>query len=247
MGQAVGNPTLWAQLEGAAGSHGTSIPWKSLETPARPPMLPFFGNVKLWNISAFQRDSLRPAAPPAIGSAEFNKAMDELRGHTKNPSADAWRIAMYWADGVGTFTPPGHWNEIASNIIVKERMNELRVARTFSLLNMAMGDAAICCWDTKAYYFYPRPSQMDRSIRTIGLPNFPSYTSGHSTFSGAAASVLGYIFPQEKARMEGLAKEASESRIYGGIHYRFDCEVGLKCGNDIGSFAVGRGKSDGSH
>jgi hypothetical protein len=44
-----------------------------------------------------------------------------------------------------------------------------------------------------------------------------------------------------------MAKEASDSRIYGGIHYRFDCEVGLLCGNGIGSFSVKRGKADGSN
>ena len=87
---------------------------------------------------------------------------------------------------------------------------------------------------------------MDAQIKTIGTPNFPSYTSGHSTFSGAAAAVLGYIFPQNKAQVDAMALEASNSRIYGGIHYRFDCEVGLKCGTAIGSFAVSRGKTDGS-
>lgn len=58
-------------------------------------------------------------------------------------------------------------------------------------MNTAMGDAAISCWDTKYYYFYPRPSQANPDIRsTFMTPNFPSYTSGHSTFSGAAAEFL---------------------------------------------------------
>ena len=61
---------------------------------------------------------------------------------------------------------------------------------------MALHDAAVGCWDAKFTYFNPRPSQLDPSIKTvIGLPNFPSYTSGHSTFSAAAAAVLSYLFP----------------------------------------------------
>ena len=246
MGQAAGNPTLWAQLESAAVGRGLTAAWKSMETPTRPAMLPLFGNVKLWNISSSQRDSLRPPPPPPIGSAEFNTALQELRRYTTNPTAESWRIAMYWSDGAGTYTPPGHWNELACDLIARNKLNELRAARTLSLMNMAMQDAAICCWDTKSYYFYPRPSQMDASIKTIGLPNFPSYTSGHSTFSGAAATVLSYIFPADKGRLEAMAREASESRIYGGIHYRFDCEVGLRCGNIIGDFSVNRGKQDGA-
>ena len=68
--------------------------------------------------------------------------------------------------------------------------------RECSLLNMSMHDAAVACWDAKFTYFNPRPSQLDPEIRTvIGVPNFPSYTSGHSTFSAAAAEVLSYLFP----------------------------------------------------
>jgi len=247
MGTAGGNATLWAQLESDAALHGTTTIWKSLETPKRPPMLPFFGNVKLWNFTNVQRDSMRPAPPPAVGSAEFNTALQEVHKYTTKPSSETWRIAMYWADGAGTYTPPGHWNEIACNNFAKYKLNELRIARALSLMNMAIQDAGICCWDTKAYYYFPRPSQMDGDIKTIGLPNFPTYTSGHSTFSGAAATVLGYLFPSDKSTFDAMAAEASVSRIYGGIHYRFDCEVGLRCGKAIGSFSVARGQTDGSN
>jgi membrane-associated phospholipid phosphatase len=115
------------------------------------------------------------------------------------------------------------------------------------LLNMSLMDAAISCWDTKSFYYYPRPSQLDNSIKTLtGLPNFPSFTSGHSTFSGAAATVLGYIFPNNKATYDGFAKDASNSRLFGGIHYRMDCEVGLQVGAKIGNYAIDRAKIDGA-
>jgi membrane-associated phospholipid phosphatase len=80
-------------------------------------------------------------------------------------------------------------------------MSEVRAARAFALLNMAMHDAAVACWRVKYKHFNPRPSQLDPSIRTsIGLPNFPAYPSGHSTFSAAAAGVLGYLFPSAAPR-----------------------------------------------
>jgi hypothetical protein len=88
---------------------------------------------------------------------------------------------------------------------------------------------------------------MDTRIKTVvGLPNFPSYTSGHSTFSGAAATVLTYLFPEKSTQLNDLAKQASESRIYGGIHFRFDCEEGLNAGIKVGKFAIERGRLDGS-
>jgi len=132
--------------------------------------------------------------------------------------------------------------------MIQERgFSELRTARTLALLNTALMDAGVCCWETKYHYYLPRPSQADPEIKTAtGLPNFPAYTSGHSTFSGAAATVLGYVFPEEQENLNAMASEASASRLYGAIHYRFDCEVGLKCGQDIGAYAVKRGQLDGA-
>ena len=108
-------------------------------------------------------------------------------------------------------------------------------------------DAGIACWDTKFHYFMIRPSQADPSITTpVGLPNFPAYTSGHSDFSGAGAEVLGYLFPDDKASLWGFAEEASLSRLYGGIHYRFDGVAGLAQGQASAQLAIELGRSDGS-
>jgi membrane-associated phospholipid phosphatase len=108
-------------------------------------------------------------------------------------------------------------------------------------------DAAIVAWDTKYYYFNPRPMQMDTRIKTcLGLPNFPAFISGHSTFSGAAAQILGYLNPAKKEDYNAMAKEASDSRLYGCIHYRSDCEVGLVVGKKIGNYAIERAKTDGA-
>ena len=157
------------------------------------------------------------------------------------------RIAHFWADGVGTYTPPGHWNAIAAEDFVKQNFSEVRWARNLALLNMSLMDAAIACWDAKYFYFNPRPSQMDPRIKSVtGLPNFPSYTSGHSTFSGAAATILGHIIPARATDYTNMAKDASLSRLYGAIHYRSDCEKGLECGNKIGDYAKQRARTDGA-
>jgi membrane-associated phospholipid phosphatase len=112
---------------------------------------------------------------------------------------------------------------------------------------MAEMDAAIVCWDAKYFYFNPRPTQMVMNIKTLtGIPNFPSYTSGHSNFSGAAATVLGYLVPEKAKAFMDMAHEAAMSRLYGAIHYRSDCEVGLQTGIKVGEFAVTRGKADGA-
>ena len=244
---AANNQTLVPGLIAAAKERGLTMEWKSLDLPARPPMLPNFGNAKLWNFGTTERNALRPPAPPALSSPEMEKDLNELRGMAKNITREQKAIASYWSDGVGSYTPPGHWNREAAKLTRQYKQNELRAARTLALTMTAVEDAGVCCWDTKFYFYTARPFQVDPSIRsTIGTPNFPSYTSGHSTFSGAAATILGHLFPGESAGMNAKAKEASESRIYGCIHYRVDCEAGLKCGANIAAYAVKRAQADGA-
>ncbi|MFN8252100.1 MAG: phosphatase PAP2 family protein [Ferruginibacter sp.] len=246
-GAAVGNATIWAQQEADAVSRG-EVPWISQESPKRPGMLPLFGKVRTWLFDSLTMVTVvRPPAPPSTSSQKFKDELNEIYDFSKNLTREQMRIAHYWADGINTYTPPGHWNYIAANDFVNMGFSEARWARNMALLNMSMMDAAVACWDAKYTYYNPRPSQMDPRIKTVtGLPNFPSYISGHSTFSGAASTVLGYIVPSKAQSYTDMAKEASVSRMYGAIHYRSDCEMGLVTGNKIGAYAVNRGHTDGA-
>ena len=154
---------------------------------------------------------------------------------------------QYWADGVGTYTPPGHWNAIAAEDFIKQNYSEVRWARNIALLNMAEMDAAIVCWNTKYFYFNPRPTQMIPGIKTLtGIPNFPSYISGHSTFSEAAATILGHIIPANAGEYESMSHEAAMSRFISGIHTKADCDSGLVTGVKIGKYAIMRAMKDGA-
>lgn len=254
MGNAGGTKPQWQALADTATKHG-EIPWISLETPKRPPMLPFFGlrkagvstGVKAWIMTDADIVGNRPVAPPLTSSAEMKKETDEVKYYSENLTRERLSIVHKWADGAGTYTPPGHWDDIAAEYIRDANYSEVRTARAFALLNWAMHDAAVACWDTKFFYFNPRPSQMDRSVKTgTGVPNFPAFTSGHSTFSGAAATVLSYLFPEHTDYFMSEAKEASDSRLFGGIHYRSDIEMGLAHGKVIGAFTVTFASTDGA-
>jgi len=220
--------------------------WENLEVPPRPvPITPLFGRVKPWCIPNVE--AVRPGPPPAPGSPEFQENADELVELSENLTVEQRRIANFWSDGLGTYTPPGHWNRFACDLMVKYKENPLRSARTFAYMNMAIEDAGISCWDAKMYYHYPRPTQAIPGFKAIlGVPNFPSYTSGHSTFSAAAATVLGHIYPAEKTVADAWAQEAADSRVYAGIHYRFDAEVGVEQGKNVGNYAVEMAQKDGA-
>jgi hypothetical protein len=245
-GAAIGTPALWAQLETQTAATGET-PWKSLDLPVRPPMLPLFGKVKSFLMTPAMVVASRPIPPPSTKSVEFAKELAEIKKFSQDNSKKKMDIVTFWADGVGTYTPPGHWNAIATEAFVDENYSEVRWARNMALLNIAMMDAAISCWDAKYTYFNPRPSQMDSSIKTTtGVPNFPAYVSGHSTFSGAACIVLSHIIPAKSTGFKAMAKQASDSRLFGAIHYRSDCEKGLILGETVGGFAVSRALIDGA-
>jgi PAP2 superfamily len=246
-GAAVGNQTIWTQMENDAIARGET-PWISQESPKRPPMLPLFGRVKTWLFDSLTMVTIiRPAAPPSTTSQQFKTELQEAYNYSKNLTREQLRIAHFWSDGVSTITPPGHWNAIAAEEFVTQNFSEVRWARNMALLNMALADAAIACWDAKYTYFNPRPSQIDSRIKTVtGLPNFPAYISGHSTFSAAAATILGHIIKPKAAEYTAMAKEASESRLYGAIHYRSDCEKGLETGKKVGDYAIARARTDGA-
>ena len=246
MRTAGGSPLLWKALADSATARG-EIAWISQDIPARPPMLPLFGQVRAWNMTPADIVAERPPPPPSTSSQQMKDETAEVKRTVEHLTNAQLAIAQKWNDGAGTYSPPGHWNDVALEYVRDSKFSEVRAARVFALLNMAMNDAGVGCWEAKFHYFNPRPSQMDPTIKTeIGLPNFPSYTSGHSTFSSAAASVLSYVFPSGAENFAAMRDEAGISRLYGGIHYRSDIEAGKLHGARIAGYTLTFAQGDGA-
>ncbi len=108
-----------------------------------------------------------------------------------------------------------------------------------------MYDAFIACWDAKFTYWIARPITMDTTLRTVfATPPFPSYPSGHSTQSTAAAEVMAELFPRRAQHYRERGEEASLSRIWAGVHYRFDVLAGEAMGKAVGEAVVARMRGD---
>jgi len=246
MRTAGGSPAIWKAMADSATAH-SEIAWKSLDNPARPPMLPLFGQVRAWMMTPTDIVASRPAPPPSTSSQQMKDETAEVKRTVEHLTNGQLAIAQKWNDGAGTYSPPGHWNDIALEYVRDAKMSEVRAARVFAMLNMAMHDAGVGCWEAKFYYFNPRPSQMDPSIKTqIGLPNFPAYPSGHSTFSAAAADVMSYFFPNGTSSFAAMRDEAGISRLYGGIHYRSDIDAGKSLGGRVATFTLNFARGDGA-
>jgi len=179
-------------------------------------------------------DQFRPGPPPAFGSAAFNAALAEIRSLSDHLSPAQLAIAQLWNN-----RGPAYMNSVAVDLITSHHNSEREAARVLALANMAAFDVLNACFDAKLAYYFIRPSQADPQIHLpIGLPNHPSYPSGHSCITASYATVLANAFPDEAGRLDAMVEEAGVSRMYGGLHYRFDCDVGHVLGRQVAEFVL---------
>ena len=186
-GMAVGQwrPTPPGFLPGAGVQFSYMTPW-ALSSPAQ----------------------FRPPGPPALTSAQYTADFNEVKEIGRNTSltrtADQTQIATFWNGNT-----PASWNRVARTVSADRHLTLSDNARLFGLLNVAMADAVISCWEAKYHYVFWRPvtaiplAGTDPNPDTapdvtwlpfLTTPAHPEYPSGHATVSGAAATVLADYF-----------------------------------------------------
>lgn len=185
----------------------------------------------------------RSAPPPAFGSPAFNTGLAEIRHISDTRTAEQTAIAAFWALNAGTPTAAGFWLAVPtdSGWVAAHNMSEREVTHMYALTSATMMDATIGCWDAKLFYWLIRPWKADPAITTtaaVGKPNHPSYPSGHSCVSSSGASALEVFFPEKTAQLDAMVIQAGLSRMYGGIHYRFDIEAGQILGHSVAAFTI---------
>lgn len=215
-----------------------------LPTPPRRVSIPFdalAGRWRPWVIPS--GDSYRPPPYPVPGSFAFQVSLDELRRFAAGGATLAQMDrARYWA----TEAPTARWDLYVQDELQHRRWSVPRSARARAWVSIAMFDAFVACWDAKYFYWLARPVTVDPALRTLfATPPFPSYPSGHSTISSAVAGVLTVLFPDRAAYFDALAVEASNSRVWAGVHYRFDVNAGEVLGRAVGTAVVARMRAEG--
>jgi membrane-associated phospholipid phosphatase len=186
-------------------------------------------------------NQFRPGPPPEYLSPAFNAALAEIRNLFDTRTTEQGRIAGFWALNPGSVTAAGFWLQVGTDGINARGLSEREATHLYALVSATMYDALIGCWDAKLTYWYIRPWQADPAILNfvpVGRPNHPSYPSGHSCISASAAEVLSMFFPEDRDRLSAMVTEAGLSRMYGGIHYRFDIDAGQALGRNVAHFAI---------
>jgi hypothetical protein len=241
--------------------------WRETPSAFRPPLLPFWGHVRPFVLTS--PSQFRAPPPESLGSKEYAEELAFVNkvGARYNYERTEYQTLCtpFWSDDLGTATPPGHWNVVAQGIARRRGLSVPEAARLFALLNMAEADSAIACWDTKYFYNMWRPETALREadpklnpdipinpdfVPNLASPSFPSYTSGHSTFSAAAARTMALFFGTDDiefsvgsdglpgavhsfTKLSDAQKEAGMSRVWGGIHTMSDNLEAQKMGVKI--------------
>ena len=225
--------------------------WDPPPGSAARPVEPMAGHWKTWVIRSGRQ--FRPPPPPRYGTPGFKREVEAVISAQENLTPEQKEAALFWAGGQGTPLPAGIWEGVITNYLRDRDLSIPETARAVALSSVAMADAGVASWDAKYTYWYPRPENGIRDSGAdpdwkplIDTPFFPSYTSGHATYSGAIAEVLNYLFPEETEDWNAKAEEAANARVWGGIHWPIDSSVGLRVGRRVGERVVEYGKQDGA-
>jgi hypothetical protein len=234
-----------ATTDGAAAANCPATPplpadqfWHDDAVPPNPQaLLPCFGRVQTWlgiDVTQFRADPL-----PAFGSPEFLAGLAEVRQISDTRTTAQLATVDFWLDGNNSQQPPGHWNLIASDLITQHQLGGADAARIFAILNIAMMDTHVACWDRKFTYWEIRPWMVDPLITTPrGRPHHPANPSGHACAGGAGSGTLAGLFPDVGDSLFALGDEAGFSTVLSGVHFRFDVDEGLHIGRTIAAQAL---------
>ncbi len=159
------------------------------------------------------RARLRLNGPDPLRSKRYANDVNFLKAygrlHDSSRTPDQTNTAFFW------FEPFAIWNDIATTVMQREQVNPWRAARVLALMNFAVADAGIACFDAKYHFRFWRPYTAIRRASeddndeteadpewlpllwtppgeplTFLIPPIPDYPSAAAMTSAAAAEVL---------------------------------------------------------
>ncbi len=244
--------------------------WRETPPAFRPPVSPAVAHVTPFVMTA--PDQFRAPPPLPLDSEEYAAELAFVAkvGARDEAERDEYQTLStpFWADDLGTATPAGHWCVIAQDVARRKNLNVEETAHMFALLTLATADAGISSWESKFYYLHWRPETALREVTedvnahadaepefipNMASPAHPTYTSAHSTFTGASSRILAlYIgtddfeFTSTSDGLPGVVRsydsfsdasiELNMSRVWGGIHTMLDVVEGRRIGMEIADY-----------
>jgi hypothetical protein len=234
--------------------------WRPTPPAFAPGAVPQFATMTPWGI--LSPDQFRPPGPPALGSERYLLDYNETRRMGSLTSAfrtaDETDASLFWQ--LGFLSPTHLWDRAALDLLATGETELSANARLLATLNLAIADAIIACWDAKYHYESWRPVTAIRLTDDpewtplMATPAHPEYTSGHSSASGAAATVLADYFGDDTAfslqspadpgwvrsyaSFSAALAEVADARVFAGFHFRTACNDGGILGSAVAAYIL---------
>jgi hypothetical protein len=211
------------------------------------------------------QSAYRTAGPPALTSRQYARDVNEVKAvgaaDSTTRTADQTDSARWWHDRRLT-----QW-EINRQLVATQRLDALQAARMLALVTLTTADATTACFNEKRHWGYWRPyhairlADTDGNPDTVADPNWtpllitpgtPDYTSGHTCYTGSAATILTLFFGRDNIRFSATSvdtgttrsfnsfsqalREVTNARIWGGIHYRTADVQGAVLGFQVSTY-----------
>ena len=231
--------------------------WKPTPPNYAKPIAPIWGSLRPMVTGSTEKTEAPAPIPYSEDSASaFYKEAKEVYEISIHMTSEQKQIALFWKEINPGFTAPGHWLNILRQVLQKEKVALDKAVFTYALTGFAMNDAWISSWKSRYVYNVLRPVTYIREtmghnkwLSFVPTPPHPEYTSGFAALAGAVCSSLSAVFGNEYQftdssyadyglgirkfySFSAMAKEAGQSKIYGGIHFRFSVDAGLQQGKN---------------
>lgn len=164
-------------------------------------------------------DQFRPGPPPAVGSPELQREVDECIAFNASLTPEQKAIVEFMRDGPRSTGQSGHWLKFALVVSTRDRHDLDRDVQLFFTVGNCALDTFIAAWESKRFYDSARPWTLIHylyrgqtiqgwagpgrgvvsmqgedwrpySPSTFITPPFPGYVSGHSCISGGCSKIL---------------------------------------------------------
>ncbi len=205
------------------------------------------------------------AAPPPFStnpSSAFYAMVKEVYTASLTLTTEQKALCDYFKDVPG-YTPGGTYVALMAQALDQTKPSLDEAALTYVKVGLAQYDAGIVLFTDKYKFNLIRPityirAYIDPNWSTyIPTPNHPEFPSGHSTSCGAVLTVMSSIFGEHfhitlrtydylnypsrsYTSFTQMANEISDSRFYGGLHYRATLTKSFAQGKKVANNILGK-------
>ena len=165
-------------------------------------------------------------------AAEYQEVLSLSGTNAGNQTPEQQAVAAFWQGALP------QWSSAMRSLTVEQSLDIARAARLFAVAGLAVGDAAIGCYDDKYHWMFWRPVTAIAEAATDGndatetdqawvdahpgSPPYPDHPSGFNCYAGAYAGALTETFGTDEMAFSVIGLDGAEPRSYDSFSQALD-------------------------